>query len=262
MSVIEALHLPQIPEVIVVHGSGLHNNPNGAKGWWEERPDVPRPVESHDGITRVVAAAELWKEYAKQNKEVLFWVVGGKVYPEISQSTAQIMKLDAIDHGVKEDYIVEINRGGNTVSDTKAAVLQMRECWGYPPQAVNISSEFHLTAKTLADKNDFLVKISFGLVGERMRHVSAEAILENVTDDSGNYPYREAIAELRKDPTIQQLTEVQKKRAMILAIPFIGGLVYNYQANRTLVHRAEVTDFNPYVINANWERILPVRQSA
>jgi hypothetical protein len=214
-------------EVIIVCGSGLQMNNGGLKKWWEGKPEAELPKSSWDARMRLTAAGELWQRYKKNGKEIPIIVTGGKeAYSTLAPSIAAVMKEDLRRRfEVPENLIIEIDTGGNTVSDMEAVVKKMEELGLH--LAITISSDYHKLAEVLAKKKG-------------MEFVSAERLLEE-----RNSRYQKIIEDIYACPTMKNLKHSQSLMSHILILP-LGEKIYNWWAKRTLPKRSPVTVFDPY----------------
>src|SRR4030043_2244486 len=142
---------------IAVHTSGLHENPG-----------FRLPKISWDARMRLTAAGELWQRFKARGSEVPIFVVGGNNFPSLASSLAMVGKEDLIRRfEIPQQLIMELDSGGNTVSDMSLVLEEAKK--GKIGMVINISSRYHLVARTLAEKKGMEFRDAESLLLERHR---------------------------------------------------------------------------------------------
>ncbi len=208
------------PDVIIVHGSGLHMSKKTESGY----------KSSWDARMRLTAAGGLWEGYHDQGKNVKVMVVGGDNYPTLAPSIAETMKEVLMRIGIPEKDIVVVGEGGNTVSDDEQIIeVMQREGFG---NAIDISSGYHEVERFLSGKRG-------------TRFVSAEEILKE-----RHRFYPQVITDIYESQSIKDLIKSQEHRVLLLSIPVFGKGLYEWLSRKLRGRGPEggavVTVFDPY----------------
>lgn len=209
------------PDVIIVHGSGLHSSEKTELGY----------KSSWDARMRLTAAGDLWQRHRDKGRGIKVMVVGGNNYPTLAPSIAETMKEDLRRRfDIPVGDIIVVDEGGNTVSDDEQ-IIEVMQREGFQ-SAIDISSGYHKVAKSLSGKRG-------------NRFVSAEEILKK------RHPlYRGIISDVYKSRPIRRLIANQCIGVLILNIPRHGREFYEERSESLRLGKgpeggAEVTVFDP-----------------
>lgn len=241
--------LPSI-DVIVVHGSGLHRNvvskdiagvseehEIGLRDWLPSKPECPLPKISWDARMRLTAAGYLWEKYHIMGIDLPVVVAGGRNYPTLAPSIAEVMKADLINRfQIPRDKIILVDKGGNTVTDNEG-VIEIMRTRGFM-QAIDISSGYHKVEEYLAERRG-------------AKFVSSETLLKERYAGRGHESFLRIIDDLCENEVVNGLVRSQKMRVIFLKIPFVGGKIYEKDSVRRLRELepgsgAKVTNFDKH----------------
>ena len=211
-------------DVLIVHGSGLHEFEIGPTGWWPGNPEAPLPKPDPDGRMRETALIQAWQMALKELYVKPIIVAGGNVFKDLAPSTGFIVKENLKRRGKIPDDSIYLAEGGNTVADMQEVERVMRENdWR---TSIHISSGYHRVLETLC-----------GIQGREF--IPAEDLLE-----MRNKRYQKIVNALLVSQDRKNAIRAQERKAWIVRIPFIGEKIYDFLVKRKLSQGIKSTPFN------------------